>query len=367
MRTHPLLGSTARSFFCAAICAFAAAAGVTPVRALADVDPNAHGVISSINGASLSGGPQLTWGPELAAMHDEGVQEVRSDAAWAGIQPTPPSSSNPGYQWAHYDAWVGTLASNGLTWEPILDYNTSWASAELHPQAFAAFARAVAARYGVNGTFWAEHPLIPYLPARIFEIWNEENVVTRYYMDPAGYGRLYLAARKSIKAIDPSASVDIGGLGELGSPPYTTDSAAQYMALLLITNPMLRGAIDAIALHPYASSAADSAGMVAHFRHAVSALGVGDVPLDLTEFGWAYAADRESQRATQMGALGDVLSRSDCGIRMAAPYDWINPNSPGDDFGLVGDGAGSILLRPAGAAWFSALGQGTTEPTLSLC
>lgn len=308
----------------------------------------------------------MVWGPQLAAMREDGVQEVRSDVAWAGIQPEPPTASGPGYQWAHYDAWVGTLASNGLTWEPILDYNTFWAYAGLKPQAFAAFAQAVAARYGVGGTFWAQHPLIAYLPARIFEIWNEENVFTPYYMDPASYGKLYLAARKSIKAIDPSASVDIGGLGESGSPPYSPDLAERYVALMLITNPTLKGNIDAIALHPYASSAADSAGSVTHFRQALSALGVADVPLDLTEFGWPYDADRESSRATQMAALGDAFSRSDCGVRITAPYDWINPDSPRDDFGFV-DGGGGISLRPAGAAWFSAFARGTTEPTLPSC
>jgi hypothetical protein len=367
MRTHPLLGSSARRLFCATNCVLAAVAGVAPVRALADVLPNAHGVISSINGSSLSEAPELMWGPQLEAMHNNGVQEVRSDAAWSGIQPAPPRSSNPGYQWAHYDAWVSTLASYGLTWEPILDYNTFWASADLNPQAFAAFAQAVAARYGVNGTFWAEHSLIPYLPARIFEVWNEENVITRYYIDPASYGKLYLAARKSIRAIDPPASVDIGGLGESGTPPYGPDPAAQYVALMLIANPTLRGAIDAIALHPYSASAADSAASVTDFRHALSALGVGYIPLDLTEFGWPYATDNESWRATQMGVLGDVISRSDCGIRMTAPYDWINPDSPRDDFGFVDEGGGSISLRAAGTAWYSAFARGSTEPTLALC
>ena len=367
MRTHRLVGLSARRFSCATICVVAAAAGMTPVQAVADVHPNSHGVISSVNGSSLSEAPPLMWAPQLAAMDKAGVQEVRSDAAWASVQPTPPRLSSPGYQWAHYDAWVGTLASYGLAWEPLLDYDTSWAYADLNPQAFAAFAQAVAARYGVNGTFWAQHPLIPYLPARIFEIWNEENVFTRYYVNPTSYGNLYLAARKSIKASDPSASVDIGGLGESGSPRYGPDSAAQYVALMLSTNPMLRGTIDAIALHPYASSAADSAGWVTRFRHALSALGVGYVPLDLTEFGWDYAADRESWRATQMGALGDAFSRSDCGIRMTAPYDWINPNSPRDDFGLVDEGGGSSSLRPAGTAWFAAFARGTTEPALALC
>ena len=335
--------------------------------AAADVQSNPHEVISAMNGSSLFYGPTGMWGPQLAAMHDDGVQEVRSDAAWTSIQPSPPRSGNPGYQWAQYDAWVGALAEHGLTWEPILDYDTTWADADLNPQAFAAFAEAVAARYGTNGPFWAQHPLIPYRPARIFEIWNEENDVTRFYVDPVSYGRLYRAARESIKAVDPSASVDIGGLGESGSARDGTDLAAPYLALMLITNPALKGAIDAIALHPYGSSARDSAEWVANFRHAVAALGLGHVPLDLTELGWAYAAEREPWRAAQLGDLGDIVSHSDCGIRIIAPYDWINPGSPGNDFGFVDDSGDSSPLRPAGIAWFSAFARGSAEPTLPLC
>src|SRR5207253_2586420 len=161
----------------------------------------------------------------------------------------------------------------------------------------------------------------------------EENDLTHFYVDPVSYGRLYGAARASIKAVEPSASVDIGGLGESGSARDGTDPASRYLALMLITNPALKGTIDAIALHPYGSSAPDSAEWVANFRHAVAALGLGQVPLDLTELGWAYAADREPWRAAQMGDLGDVVSRSDCGIRIVAPYDWVNPDSPGNDFG----------------------------------
>ncbi len=368
MRTHALLGLSARRWVCATICAVAAAAGATPPSARAAVNPNPHGVITAINGASVMGAPQLTWDPQLAAMREAGVLEVRSDAVWAEIQPAPPKLGDPGYVWAHYDAWVAALASRGLTWEPILDYNTSWASAAFDPQAFATFAAAVAARYGEHGTFWVQHPLLPYLPAQIFEVWNEENDSTQYYMSPITYGQLYLAARSSIKAVDPTAGVDVGGLSESGSPGDTPDFAAAYVALMLASNPTLKTAIDGIALHPYAPSATDSAAWVVHFRHALSSLGVGPIPLDLTEFGWLYSAADEAWRATEMDDLGDVVSRSNCGIRLATPYDWVNPSSPAAaDYGLVDGATISPTLRPAGTAWFAGFALGSSKPTLSLC
>jgi hypothetical protein len=368
MRTRPILGLSARRCLSAAVCAVAAATGAPTAPAQADAVPNSHGVVSAVNGSQLAGESKSIWGPQLAAIQQGGVQEVRSDAPWAGIQPDAPRTGNPGFDWGHYDDWVAALASNGLTWEPILDYNTSWANAALNPQAFASFAAAVAARYGANGTFWTQHPLTAYLPAQIFEVWNEENVSTAYYMAPISYGKLYLATRSSIKALDPSAAVDIGGLSESGSPRSSTDSAATYVALMLATNPSLKGAIDAVALHPYAPSAGESEGWVVHFRHALSSMGVGGVPLDLTEFGWPYSLTTETWRATQMGDLGDALPRSNCGVRLAAPYDWVNPGNPaGADFGLVDGATGSPSLRPAGTAWFNAFPQGSAEPALSLC
>jgi hypothetical protein len=97
-------------------------------------------------------------------------------------------------------------------------------------------------------------------------------------------------------------------------------------------------------------------------------MGVGPVPIDLTEFGWRYSLTTESWRATQMGSLGDALPRSNCGVRLAAPYDWVNPGDPADeDFGLVDGAATSLALRPAGTAWLHAFPKGSTEPTLALC
>ncbi len=98
----------------------------------------------------------------------------------------------------------------------------------------------------------------------------------------------------------------------------------------------------------------------------MSGLGVPYIPLDITEFGFIYAADRESWRATQMTALGDVLSRSNCGVRITAPYDWINPSGT-PDWGLVDPAGTTSQLRPAGTSWFSAFAQGGTEPTLATC
>lgn len=344
------------------------------------VKRNAHGIVSAINGFSLFEGPISDWNRQMAAMHADGVRVVRSDAAWEDIQPQPPTSSGPRYQWSIYDTWVSDLASNGLTWQPIIDYNTRWTTAIADNAGFAAFARAVAARYGAGrsrrrhprrirrGTFWADHPRLPYHPAAIFEIWNEEGGAPTY-ISPRHYGRLYTTASNAIHDVDPSASVDVGGLGIGGIFKAAHDWPVWYLRWLFRLYPKLEHTVDGFALHPYGADATDSAEWVAAFRSALTSFHVPTtVPIDLTEFGWPQVAGKESWRATQMTALGDVFSRSNCGIREVAPYDWINPTSVGDlDFGFVHPSETNTRLTRAGRAWFSSLSKDGSESTYKLC
>lgn len=326
-------------------------------------DTTAHTAISAMNGFALWNEPASEWGPQLTAQELNGVVAVRSDAEWADIQPRRPTPIDAGWQWPAYDAWVAALASHGLTWQPIIDYNTVWASAPQDQQAFAAFAEAVAARYGGGGSFWRLHPELPYLPARIFEIWNEENVLGRYYIDPWTYGSLYALARGAIHAVDATASVDVGGLADDG-----VETPVQYVSLLMGLHPQLKGQIDAFALHAYAASAADSITSVRGFRQALGRDGEPpSVPIDVTEFGWQYRQPEEGWRAQQMQALGLAYSRSDCGVREAAPYDWINPAGAVGDFGLVDPSGTGATLRAAGVAWFGAFAQGSRLGPLGAC
>ena len=302
-------------------------------------------------------------------MQRQGVQTVRSDAPWVNIEPQAPTANGPTWQWATMDAWVTALAQNHLTWEPILDYNNSWANAVNDNTDFAAYAQAVAARYGQGGTFWSTHPSLRYLPAQIFELWNEENT-PQWYISPQDYGPLYIAVHNAIHAADPSASVDLGGLSDSGTYTQATDGASWYLVDLFGEYPQLTSVIDGYALHPYGTTATDSAEWVVDFRHTLSHYGVpSSLPIDVTEFGWPYSSPSESWRAQQTNALGAAFSRSNCGIREAAPYDWINPSTGLDDgdFGFVDPSGTDTTLRPAATAWFSAFAQGSKESTFVMC
>jgi len=120
-----------------------------------------------VNVQQVFNGSPASWTPQLAAMSNGGLQLARIDARWADIEPGPPSGGSHSYDWSQYDAMVQAMAQQGLRWYPIVAYSTSWAGvipgdsdsvvAPAHVGDFAAFAAALARRYGRGGTFWAAH------------------------------------------------------------------------------------------------------------------------------------------------------------------------------------------------------------------
>jgi polysaccharide biosynthesis protein PslG len=343
----------------------AALACLTTVSARAAVPTPAQGEISGMNAYSLSELPPSQWNLQLAAMRANGVQSVRSDADWGTIEPDAPGPSGPSWQFAYYDTWVSALASNHLTWEPILDYDNSWAMAVRNNPAFAAFGQAVAARYGVNGSFWAQHPQVPYMPVTIIELWNEENAQP-WFINPQAYGPLYAATHAAIHAVDPHVSLDVGGLSD-DSDNYVTndDYPSWYVVRLLGYDPALEGQIDGFALHPYGTTATDVIEWVADFRRVLNYYHENSAPIDITEIGWTTGdSSQETWRAQQMRALGLAFRSSSMGLREIAPYDWINPTVLHDagDFGFVDGSNTDAVLRPAAVAWFQAF---TSNPAVT--
>lgn len=353
-----------------ALALIALMSGLTPIASANS------GVVSAMNGFGAESLPWSQMDLQVAAMQLNGVQVVRADAPWANIQPQPPGPNGPGYQWSQTDTWVMDLAVHHMTWEPVIDYSVGWDKnctgfcAPTGNTYYADFAQAVAARYGEHGTFWSQHPFTPYYPVRIFEIWNEENVPT-YHIDPGRYASLYAAARVAIHAVQPSASVIVGGLGDDGGIPFNAsqDYAAEYVQQMFAADPQLRGNIDGFGLHPYGTSGSDVENWTIDFRKVLDTLGEGSVPIDVTEFGWSTGdTNTENWRAWQMNTVGYTLGRSNCGIRLLAPYTWVSPGATTpNDFGLVDSSGLSTVLRLAGSTWFKALTGAATESQLALC
>jgi hypothetical protein len=342
-------------------CGGGGASGPGPAPALA---------VSAMNGWSLLSLPASQFSAQLARMQSHGVQLLRFDASWNAIEPTAPAAGRATMQFDPFDAEVAAMAADHIAWLPILDYSASWAASRPGDQfsppaddaAFAAYAAAVVRRYGPGGTFWSDHRSLPYEPVRTVEVWNEEN--GDYFWNtgpsPARYAQLYAATRAAIRRTTSGVAVMVGGL----TNPLRGIPAETFLRGMLAADPGLRGHIDAVGLHPYATTGGSVVEAVRSFRALLGRLGERGVPLDITEFGTAFGdGDQEPARAQMMNIVASELARSDCGIGLLAPYDWLNPAGRGQDWGI----ADATTLRPAGSSWFAALSLAARAPRQRVC
>src|SRR5205085_11503446 len=149
---------------------------------------------------------------------------LRLGAWWSDLESSPPGPGGHQYSWGDTDNWVSALAAHGIRWEPLVSFSATWDSAvpgdyNAHPASpsnYAAFAGALARRYGNGGSFSAEHPELQPLPVQAYELWNEPNADRFWQPDPAPaperYADLYAAARTALPQADPAAQAVVGGL-----------------------------------------------------------------------------------------------------------------------------------------------------------
>ncbi len=300
-----------------------------------------------------------------------GLELVRRDASWDVAEPEAPVGGRHDYRWERFDRELAAYARHGLRWLPIVDYSTGWAASvpgdPFSPPArtddYAAYAGALAARYGSGGSFWAEHPELPRLPVTRIEIWNEPNAELFWHPTadaPQRYAELYLAAHQAIRQADPAAHVVVGGLALANSD--VSDQHA-FIEAMIAHRPQLAQTIDAVALHPYAPTAAGVLTQIADFRDTLRNVGLGHTPLEITEIGWTTTQTPERQRASGLRRLAEELPGSGCNVVSLIPHTWVTAEEDGSDpeqwFGIAGaDGS----PKPSGAAYLSAVRRSGDEP-----
>ncbi len=158
--------------------------------------------------------------------------------------------------------------------------------------------------------------LVRRFPGKIhaIEIWNEQNLAHenggRVTIDDAGrYVELLCAAYPRIKAIDPSIVVLAGAPSSTGitNARIAVDDMVYYSAMYTYRDGIIRDCMDAQAVHPggaanppdtlWPINPSTARGWTDHptfyFRHVENvrrlmvAYGLGDIPIWITEFGWA--------------------------------------------------------------------------------
>jgi hypothetical protein len=205
-----------------------------------------------------------------------------------------------------------------------------------------------------------------------YEIWNEPNFA-HFWPDqsyaPQRLGAMYLAAQAQIKAADPDGRVVLGGL----SPP----GVGGFVRRLVAAHPSLDSHLEAVGFHPYGGGSNGGLEItyerIRTLRTALESLEPArEIPIEVTETGWAVPWTSEAWRGNRLKALAIELPRSNCDVTRFIVYDWKSSNtgsSPEGYFGIAApDGAPteSALAFSAGIATARA---STTKspPTLPIC
>jgi Glycosyl hydrolase catalytic core len=241
-----------------------------------------------------------------------GIETIRLPFGWAAVQP----SEHAEIDWSGIDDQVEKAAKAGIRVMPFLTGAPEWAvpSARV-PQAggleaparlpvtgtgragWIAFVTSAVARYGPNGSFWAEHPAVPKVPLRIWQIWNEPNF--KYFVakpNPKEYGQLVKISFNALKSADPGARVVLAGLfarpkgsrnARTGKHKSLNWYASDFIQAMYRRNPGIKSKFNGVALHPYSYFAKELPEVIEEFRRFLAKNHDGGKGLWVTELGWS--------------------------------------------------------------------------------
>ena len=322
-----------------------------PPRAFAPAVPEGF---FGINGQGLrplaERGELDTLDRHLAAIAAGGVDFVRANIDWPREEPRPPADGTHSYEFAGLDAWVRALARHGLRWEvAVMGVPTPpWAADEgaakvcgsravpASADDVAALAGALAERYGRRGSLWRQNSGLEYLPVTDYELWNEPNLGSFWcpIPDPPAYAQVAEASADAILAVDPEATLILGGLAafertKVKGPGDAVMSTERFLRRALAAAPGLARKLDLIGAHAYGARPAGVLDRLAYQRSAIRAAGLGERPISFNETGWPtsglgpIAPLAEDERAAHLSEVTAAVASSDCGLDSFAPHTWI--------------------------------------------
>lgn len=272
----------------AALAALMTLAALVPAAASAKrtVPPGFHGVDFD---REAGWAPAEVQGAMWRDMARNGVESVRVIFDWSEAQPQ--AIAEPSFH--ETDPLVANAAARGIEALPVVIYAPRWArevssrkaSAPSSLGAYAAYLRALVARYGPAGSFWAERPELPARPIRNWQIWNEPDM--EYQWTPhegwqKKYGALVRAADAALAAADPGARLVLAGL--------TNFSWRELRSLY--DQGDVKGHFDVAALNAYTRDPKNLIEIIRRARKVMSARGDAKVPVRVTEFGASASVGR---------------------------------------------------------------------------
>ncbi|HWC47526.1 MAG TPA: hypothetical protein VG448_01430 [Solirubrobacterales bacterium] len=247
-------------------------------------------------------------------MREADIRSVRLPLFWGAVEPENPAFSER--QWAPFDREVKLAAEAGLEIFPVVLGTPPWVSplktdlpirTAHQRRAWASFLRAIVHRYGPNGVFWKGEEELPYEPIHLWEIWNEENIVTYApHPEPRRFATLIRIAGRVIHHQAPGSKVIIGGL--FGRPLQVPPNMASgdFLSRFYRTG-NIKKYFDGVGLHPYVADAVAMGAQLHNLRRIMRRHHDGTTPLYVTELGWG-SADGPSR--WQRGLFGQAFQLS---------------------------------------------------------
>jgi hypothetical protein len=280
---------------------------------------------------------------EWDLMASSGAESVRTAFYWPAAQPSATAPPDLG----HYDEVVLAAARRNLPVLPIVTGTPGWAGMKPGDQtspprddrSYTGFLRALVARYGPQGSLWAEHQEVPRQPIRAWQIWNEPNLTRYWTSQPFArpYVKLLRASRRALRAADPGSRTILAGLPN-----------ESWIALRSIYRAGGRGAFDVVALHPYTGRPRNVIRLVEFARREMRRFRDGRLPVWLTELSWPASQGKtggvqgfittERGQADRLRLALSLLARDRKRLRIGRViwYTWLSREGSRDAFNWSG-------------------------------
>lgn len=313
---------------------------------------------------------------QLATMAASGVESIRVLFNWGAAQPYATWSDVPPSERRDYvndpvptsftatDQIVGDAAAHGLQvlptvlytpwWDALPDSNSKY-SQPADPDALANYLTLLVDRYGPHGTFWNEHPALPKVPIRMWQIWNEPNNTDYYWSDNPpwpSYVAVLKAAHDAIHQADPGAKVVLGGL---------SNWSWQYLQSIYEV-PGASDTFDVVAIHPYTKTPQGVITILHYDRNVMAKHGDADKPILVTEVGWPSSTGKtranpfqatEAQQASRISQVLPLLASNRQQLHLLGfdYYTWVGVEHPNGYFwfyaGLFRYASHRFVAKPA--------------------
>lgn len=230
---------------------------------------------------------------DFRLMSEAGVTSVRLPLYWLGVQAQSPNVAPA--DWSSFDRQVELAAEADISIFPFVWGTPSWAAPRpidlpvrtaWQRWGWTRFLREAVTRYGTDGSFWQEHPLLPYKPIRRWEIWNEENIVTfASPPSPRDFATLVRMSGTVLHGAEPGSKVILGGFfgRPLQIPPNV--ASGDYLSRLYRARNVKRY-FDGVALHPYVAEARAMGAQIVNLRRIMRLHHDNATPIYVTELGW---------------------------------------------------------------------------------